>query len=282
MGLPVSREAAPIPGSAQDAPRVWQMNTGTPQRIVCLSAESADWMARIGAWKRVVGVTSHYRPEDADLPPVPRVGSFASVDVDRVLALRPDLVFLFSDVQAGVASRLISAGCAVFATNPRTLAEVERSLAMMARVVGDAAGAEPWLEEFARRLAPRAPLRRRVRVYFEEWDNPLISGIGWVSEMIERAGGQDVFACLHGRPRARDRVVTPEAVRAADPEVILACWCGKPTVVEQIVSRPGWEEITAVRNGAVFPVRPELFLQPGFRLVEGYQLLRWILESVAA
>lgn len=257
------------------------MNTGIPQRIVCLSAESADWLARIGAWKQVVGVTRHFEPGQ-ELPPVPTVGGFAAVQVEKLLALRPDLVILFSDVQAGLASRLVSAGCTVFVTNPRTLAEVELSLAMLSRLVGNPPGAAMWLEEFARRLAPRSPLRRRVRVYFEEWDNPMITGIGWISDMIERAGGEDVFAKLGVRARAADRVVTPDQVREADPEVILACWCGKPTVVEQIVSRPGWENISAVRHGAVFPVKPELFLQPGFRLVEGYELLRWILESVAA
>lgn len=251
-----------------------------PRRIVCLSAESADWLARLGAWERVVGVTAFYRPTP-DLSPKPRVGGFSSVNVESILALEPDLVIVFSDVQAGVAARLIAEGCNVYALNPRRLEEVEASLGQLARMVGAGAEGERLLGEFRERMRARPPLPRRVRVYFEEWDNPCIAGIGWISEMIERAGGEDVFGELARRKGARDRMVTTEAVRAADPEVIMASWCGKPTVVEQILDRPGWSEVTAIRRRAVFAVEPEMFLQPGYRLVDGYELLRRVLESAA-
>lgn len=251
-----------------------------PQRIVCLSAESADWLARIGAWDRVVGVTAFYRPA-IGLAPKPRVGGFASANVDAVLSLGPDLVILFSDVQAGVAARLIAAGCTVFATNPRTLSEIEHTLAWLGWLVGEHHASEAWLRSFREQMSARAPLPRRIRVYFEEWDNPPIAGIRWISEMIERAGGRDVFADLAQHRQASARTVTWQAIKEADPEVILASWCGKPTIVEQILSRPGWDQITAVRRGAVYAVDPEFFLQPGYRLVEGLELLRRILESAA-
>jgi iron complex transport system substrate-binding protein len=251
-----------------------------PNRIVCLSVEVADWLARIGAWDRVAGVTAYYRvPEQ--LPLKPRVSGFSSANLEAILRLRPDLVILFSDVQADLAAQLVRRGCAVLVTNPRSLREVEETLGMLSRLVLKGVEGLHWLEEFRRRMQPCPPLPRPVRVYFEEWDEPLISGIAWISEMIERAGGQDIFAALRDRPRAADRVVRPEQVRAADPDLILASWCGKPTVVEQILARPGWESISAVRRRAVYAVDPEGFLQPGYRLVEGYAVLRRLLEQTA-
>lgn len=254
------------------------MNRHRPERIVCLSAEAADWLARIGAWDRVVGVSAFFQCPDG-LPPKPRVGGFSSANVEAVLALRPDLVILFSDVQADLAARLIRCGCTVHVTNPRTLTDVEQTLATLTRLVDGGERGMACLEEFRRRMQPYPPLPRRVRVYFEEWDEPPISGIAWISEMIERAGGEDVFAGFRSRGRASDRTVELRQIQAADPELILASWCGKPTSVDRILTRPGWETLAAVQHRAVHAVPPEIFLQPGYRLVEGYTLLRRLLEA---
>ena len=184
--------------------------TRAPQRVVCLSAESADWLWRIGAWDNVVGVTSCFTPA-ADVPPKPPVSSFSTARFDEIVALKPDLVITFSDVQAALAAELIKRGLTVFATNQRTIAEIEATLALLGRVVGREAEAEQRLREFRERLAPVESCVR-PRVYFEEWNDPFISGIAWISELIQRAGGEDIFADLQECRAASQRVVTSEQV----------------------------------------------------------------------
>lgn len=251
----------------------------TPQRIVCLSAEAADWLCRLGVWDQVVGVTAFFtQPPDA--PPKPRVSGFSSGNLEEITRLSPDLIITFSDVQAAVAAELIRRGCQVIATNQRTLAETEATLALLARVVDHEAEAEAWLQKFRTQLAASEMLPEAVRVYFEEWNNPLVTGIGWVSELIERAGGCDVFAALRDQRSAANRVVQPEQVRAADPEIIFTSWCGKPLSRSAIISRPGWNQITAVRTGQIFEIPARDILQPGFRLVYGFERIKEILHSV--
>jgi iron complex transport system substrate-binding protein len=244
-----------------------------PERIVCLSAESADWLWRIGAWDSVVGVTAFFtQPQDA--PAKPRVSGFSTGRVDEIIELHPDLVITFSDVQASLAAELIKAGLPVFATNQRTLAEIESTLQMLGRVVGHELESERLLKEFRLRLAPVAPKGTRPRVYFEEWNDPFITGIAWVSELIERAGGEDVFAHLRTKRAASQRVISSRQVFKADPEIILASWCGKPVKPAEISSRPGWPEVAAVRAGRIDEVLGEDILQPGFRLIQGYERLK--------
>lgn len=243
-----------------------------PQSIVCLSAEAADWLWRLGAWERVAGVTSYFAVP-ADAPVRPRVSGFSSANLDQITRLNPDLVITFSDVQAGIAGALVNRGVPVLATNQRTLAEIEATLALLARTVGCEAAGEKLLCEFREKLAPVAA-EIRSRVYFEEWNDPLITGIAWVSELIERAGGDDVFAELRDRPAAPNRVVTAEQVLRADPEIIFASWCGKPFRPGEIVARPGWENLTAVREHRIYEIPGADILQPGFRVVYGYQQLK--------
>ncbi len=247
-----------------------------PQRIVCLSAEAADWLWRIGAWDRVAGVTVFFQ-QPPDAPAKPRVSGFNSANLTQIEALNPDLVIAFSDVQAHLAAELIRRGFPVLATNQRTLAETESTLALLARTVNH--DAERWLRELHEGLAPVETILRRPRVYFEEWNEPLISGIGWVSELIERAGGEDIFARLRSRCAASDRVVLSAQVCAANPEIIIASWCGKPMDGADIVSRQGWGQIAAVRNGRIHEIPGEDILQPGFRLVHGYERLKAIIAS---
>jgi iron complex transport system substrate-binding protein len=248
----------------------------TPQRIVCLSAEAADWLWRIGAWSNVVGVTAFFTlPPNASLKP--RVSGFSTARLQEIEALNPDLVITFSDVQADFAAELIKHGFPVLATNQRTLAETEATLSLLGRVVGREAESDRLLAEFRERLTPVAQGANRPRVYFEEWDDPLISGIGWVGELIERAGGVDIFPELRKHRAAKDRAVSPEQVCRANPEIILASWCGKPVQAAAISSRPGWPEIAAVRAKRIFEIPGEDILQPGFRLVKGYERLKEII-----
>jgi iron complex transport system substrate-binding protein len=181
------------------------MSSLVPQRIVCLSAEAADWFWRLGVWDSVVGVTTYFE-QSPGIAPKPRVSGFSSANLTPILQLEPDLVVTFSDVQAGLAAQLISRGQAVLATNQRTLAEIESTLALLARVVKREDVGEILLNDFRARLTPVAAPPRRPRVYFEEWDEPFITGIAWASELIERAGGVDVFAELRTCRAAADRV----------------------------------------------------------------------------
>jgi iron complex transport system substrate-binding protein len=246
---------------------------GVPQRIVCLSAEAADWLWRFGAWEQVVGVTAFFTPPP-DAARKPRVGGFNSANLEQITNLQTDLVITFSDVQAKLAGELVRRGLPVLATNQRTLAEIEHTLALLARVVGREEKGEACLREFRERLAPVEASENKPKVYFEEWNEPLISGIAWVSELIERAGGQDIFPELRERRSARERVVTPEQVRAANPDLIIASWCGRTVAPDFIARRAGWSEINAVRNGRIHEILSEDILQPGFRLVYGYERLK--------
>ncbi len=252
--------------------------TRPPRRIVCLSAEAADWLWRIGAWDDVIGATAYFtHPTDA--PPKPRVSSFSTARFDEIIALEPDLVVTFSDVQASLSAELIKRGLPVLATNQRTLAEIEATLALLGRVVRRETEAEQLLGEFRARLAPVERVANRPRIYFEEWNDPLISGIGWVGELIDRAGGDDIFPHLKSRRAAPERVVTSEDVCRANPKIIFASWCGKPVHAHEIVSRPGWDQIDAVSANRIHEIPSEDILQPGFRLVHGYELLKRIIAA---
>ncbi len=252
-----------------------------PKRIACLSAESADWLWRIGAWEKVVGVTAYFtQPENA--PIKPRVSGFSSANVSEILRLNPDFVITFSDVQAKLAAELIQRGLNVFATNQRTLAETETTLSLVARMADRESEGEMWLNQFRERLAPVENVIRRPRVYFEEWNEPFITGIAWVSELIERAGGEDIFSESQTKRAAPERVVSPEQICQANPEIIFASWCGKPVQAAEIAARPGWENLAAVRKNRIHEIFGEDILQPGFRLVHGFKRMKEIIGLASA
>jgi iron complex transport system substrate-binding protein len=250
-----------------------------PQRIVCLSAEAADWLWRIGAWENIVGVTVYFT-QPANAPPKPRVSGFSSANLDEITKLNPDLIITFSDVQTKLAAELIQRGFSVLATNQRTLMEIENTLALLARIVNRECEGENLLTEFRKRLAPVKNVAHRPRVYFEEWNAPLISGIAWVSELIERAGGEDIFANLRIKRAAPERVVSAEQVWRANPELIFASWCGEPVQADEIAARPGWENMVAVREKRIHEMPGEDILQPGFRLVHGYEHMKRLLAEI--
>jgi iron complex transport system substrate-binding protein len=249
-----------------------------PQRIVCLSAEIADWLWRLGAWDCVAGVTAFFTaPPEAS--PRPRVSGFSSGNIAEIIKLQPELVVTFSDVQAELAATLIKHGLPVLATNQRTLAETEATLALVARIVQREAEGETLLHEFRQRLAPVENTRRRPRVYFEEWNEPFITGIAWVSELIERAGGDDIFPEQRNCRAAAQRAVTSGHILAASPEIIFASWCGERVCPKTIQERPGWTRLPAVRAQRVFEIPGEDILQPGFRLVYGFERIKEIIEA---
>ena len=240
--------------------------TSPPSRIVCLTEETVETLYLLGEEDRICGVSGYAVRPPRVRREKPRVSAFTSADIPKILALEPDLVFTFSDLQADIVAALIRAGVAVHAFNQRTVAGILDMIRMVGAIVGVPDRADALARGYERGLDTlRETSRRRPRptVFFEEWDEPLISGIGWVSELIEIAGGTDVFGHLGLRPAAKDRIVTADAVIVAAPDVILASWCGKKVRPERISSRAGWGAIPAVQNERIFEIKSPLILQPG-------------------
>jgi iron complex transport system substrate-binding protein len=250
-----------------------------PERIVCLTEETVETLYLLGQKSRIVGVSGYaVRPRRVRRDK-PRVSAFSSADVPGIMALEPDLVLCFSDLQAGIAAALMREGVTVLGFNQRDVAGILAMIRSLGALTGCADRAEALARGYEARLADLAEARRgkpRPRVYFEEWDEPMISGIGWVSELIGIAGGEDVFADLAREKSARDRIVRSDQVIEAAPDVILASWCGKKVRPERIAARPGWENIPAVAQGRIIEIKSPLILQPGpAALTEG-------LDAIAA
>ena len=237
-----------------------------PSRIVCLTEETVETLYLLGEQDRIVGVSGYaVRPPQVRREK-PRVSAFTSADMPKILALEPDLVLTFSDLQATIAADLIRAGIAVHAFNQRDIAGILAMIRTLGALVGAVAKAEELAAGYEQRLAAIAATakdRVRPKVYFEEWDEPMISGIGWVSELIEIAGGTDAFPALRYSKAAKDRIVSSEAVIAAAPDIILASWCGKKVVTDKIKRRPGWDAIPAVHDNRIVEIKSPLILQPG-------------------
>jgi iron complex transport system substrate-binding protein len=237
-----------------------------PERIVCLTEETVETLYLLGADARIVGVSGYAVRPPRVRREKPRVAAFTSADIPKILSLEPDLVLTFSDLQAEIVRELVRAGVAVHAFNQRDLAGILAMIRALGALVGVPEKADALardLERRVERIARATSPLPRPRVWFEEWDEPLISGIGWVSELVEVAGGRDVFPELAREKSARDRIVPPERVIAAAPEVILASWCGKKVRPERIAARPGWQAIPAVRTGRLHAIPSPLILQPG-------------------
>jgi iron complex transport system substrate-binding protein len=255
-----------------------------PERIVCLTQETVETLYLLGAADRIAGISGYVvRPARARREK-PRIGGFSTADIDRIEALEPDLVLAFSDVQADIAAQLVRRGIAVHVFNQRTVAGILDMIATVGALVGEVDGAAALIATLsdgldqARERAAKLP--RRPKVFFEEWDDPLISGIGWVSELIEIAGGDDVCAELASRKAARERIVAPETVVARRPDIILASWCGKKFVPERVRARPGFAALPAVRSGALHDIKAPLILAPGpAALTDGLAAIQAIVEG---
>ena len=252
-----------------------------PSRIVCLSAEAVEILYRLDCGERIVGITG-FAVEPPEARRKPRVSGFSTVNYDKIDALEPDLVITFSDVQAAAARELIGRGHVVLATNQRSLLDIFDTISLMGGVTGQRKQAQRLVEAMRREIwrdHDGLSTRQQPKVYFEEWDEPLISGIRWISELIEAAGGCDIFPELRGRSRASDRVVAAEEVIHRRPEIIVASWCGKKVNLSAICQRSGWEAIPAVRNGRVHEIKSAQILQPGPSLLKGLAQLRQIIQA---
>jgi iron complex transport system substrate-binding protein len=238
-----------------------------PERIVCLTEETVETLYLLGEDRRIVGISGYVvRPPRARREK-PRVSAFTSADIPKILDLKPDLVLTFSDLQADIAAALIRHGVDVHAFNQRTIAEILDMIRMLGSLVGAPERAVQLADELAAGIAAAgqraATLSHRPKVYFEEWDDPMISGIGWVSELIEAAGGIDVFADRAFRKSAKDRIVTAADVIAREPDIIIGSWCGKKFRPEKVVQRPGFDRVPAVWRNALAEIKSPLILQPG-------------------
>jgi iron complex transport system substrate-binding protein len=237
-----------------------------PSRIVCLTEETVETLYLLGEEDRIVGVSGYAVRPTRVRREKPRVSAFISADIPKILALQPDLVLAFSDLQAAIVADLVCAGVAVHVFNQRDIAGILAMIRTLGALVGAADRADHLARQYEQRLQAIAAVARpspRPKVYFEEWDDPLISGIGWVCELIEIAGGEDTLPGLRLQQAAKDRIISPDLVRDAMPDVILASWCGKKVVPDRIRQRPGWRDIPAVRNGRIVEIKSPLILQPG-------------------
>ena len=256
-----------------------------PSRIVCLTEETTETLYLLGEGHRVVGVSGYtVRPPEARRKP--RVSAFISAKYDRIESLQPDLILAFSDLQADITCELVKRGYPVLAFNQRSISEILQMIRMLGALVGCAERAHALAANLELELdsirAAATRLPARPRVYFEEWDDPLISGIRWVEELVEVAGGNPIFPELREARLGRDRVVSSQAVIDRQPDVIVASWCGKAVRPGKIASRPGWQEIPAVRGRHIYEIKSSYILQPGpASLTEGVHQLHRIVARVS-
>lgn len=257
------------------------------ERIVCMTEETTETLYALGEERRIVGISGFtVRPPRARREK-PKVSAFTSAKIDRILALEPDLVLGFSDLQADIAAELVRHGIAVHIFNQRSVAGILRMIRMLGGMIGCAARTEAYVGELfagverVRAAADRIPVRPKV--YFEEWDNPHISGIRWVSELIGIAGGDDCFPELAAESLAKNRIIADDAeIIRRQPDIVIGSWCGKKFRAERVAERSGWHAVPAVKNGDLFEVKSSLILQPGpAALTDGLQELSRIIQAWA-
>ncbi|AFE11175.1 putative ABC transporter periplasmic substrate-binding protein [Corallococcus coralloides DSM 2259] len=256
-----------------------------PRRVVCLTEETTEVLYRIGAGDLVVGVSGFtVRPPEARKKP--RVSSFLDANFERILELKPDLVLGFSDLQADIGRELCKRGVPVYLFNQRSLAEILQAVRLTGALVGRAEGAEALAVELEKNLERHSDaaqsLPKRPRIFFEEWHEPLISGIRWCSELVEVVGGVDVCQESRASQGAKGRIFDPEEVAKRDPEGVIASWCGRKAKREKIASRPGWSGVRAVVDDQLYEVRSSYILQPGpAALSDGVDQLARIVAAIA-
>ena len=257
-----------------------------PKRIICLTEETTETLYLLGEGDRVIGISGYtVRPPEAREKP--KVSSFLHARYEKIEALQPDLILAFSDLQADITNDLVKRGYPVFTFNQRSVAEILQMIRVLAGIVGAAdkgealaASLERGLEDMRERAAT---LPRRPKVFFEEWYDPLISGIRWTEELVRIAGGEPIFPELEHASLAQDRIVSSEQVIARQPDIIIGSWCGKPVRSARIAARPGWDAVPAVRNGHIYEVKSTYILQPGpAALTEGVRQLHDVIRRVVS
>lgn len=256
-----------------------------PSKIICLTEETVETLYLIGRSDLIAGVSKYVeRPPEAKTNH-PQVSQFVRSDIELIVSMAPDLIIGFSDIQKDIARELIGRGLNVFVTNQRSLTEILNQILLLGRLVGESAKTEALVEGFKLKLENQRKIsagRTKVRVYFEEWDHPRLSGIQWVSELIEACGGENIFKHKTGS-LAAEREVSDEEVIALNPDVIIGCWCGKKVKVESFAQRPGYQLVKAIQKNHVYEVDPAVFLQPGPALfVDGLSQMSQLLQKVSA
>ena len=257
-----------------------------PRRIVCLTEETTETLYLLGEGDRVVGISGYtVRPPEARQKP--KISSFLHARYEKIEALQPDLILAFSDLQAEITNDLVKRGYPVFTFNQRSVAEILQMIRVLAGIVGVPEKGHALVAQLERGLDAirdsAKSLPRRPKVFFEEWYDPLISGIRWTEELVALAGGEPIFPELEHASLAKDRIVTSEQVIARAPEIIIGSWCGKPVRKERITSRPGWQDIPAVRTGHIYEVKSTYILQPGpAALTEGVSRVHDVIRRAAA
>jgi len=257
-----------------------------PSRIVCLTEETTETLYLLGEGHRVVGVSGYtVRPPEARQKP--KVSSFLHARYEKIEALEPDLILAFSDLQAEITNDLVKRGYAVFTFNQRSVAEILQMVRVLGGIVGVSEKAETLANTLSAGLdeirARAATLPRRPKVFFEEWYDPLISGIRWTEELVQIAGGVPIFPELAEAGLAKDRIVTGEEVILRSPDVIIGSWCGKPVRPAKIAARPGWHEVPAVKNGHIYEVKSPFILQPGpAALTEGVRQIHAVIRRAVS
>lgn len=252
-------------------------------KIICLTEETVETLYLLGAEALIQGVSQYVeRPAEAR-GKHPVVTQFIRSDIDQIVQMKPDLVIGFSDIQKDIARELIGRGIAVFVTNQRSLQEILQQVLLLGRLIGKEAEAQLLVNKFQSKLdaiREQGHSLPKVKVYFEEWDHPRLSGIQWVSELIEACGGMNIFAHKTGS-LAAERTVSDEEVIEANPDLILGCWCGKKVKVESFAQRAGYSQVRAIQTGQVLEVDPAVFLQPGPALfVDGLDQMFSIFQRV--
>lgn len=254
-----------------------------PQRIVCLTTETVEVLYLLGEQDRIVGISGFTTRPAIARKEKPKISAFTSANIEKILALQPDLVLCFSNLQADIAAALIKAGCQVHVFNQRSLDETLQMILTVGDLVGASDKAKQLVEGYQSQLdAARlqaAKLPRKPKVYFEEWDAPMMCSIRWAAELIEAAGGEDCFPELSQFHSARDRQVTADQVLAKQPDIIIGSWCGKKFQPEKVKARPGWQVMPAVRDGHLYEIKSVDILQPGPALFsEGLPQLQSIIQ----
>jgi len=258
-----------------------------PRRIVCLVEEPTEVLYALGEQDRIVGISGFtVRPPQARKEK-PKVSAFTSAKIEPILALKPDLAIGFSDIQADIAAELVRRGVEVWISNHRSVAGILDYVRRLGAMVGAAAKAEAYADQLERGVeavaAKAAAFPVRPRVYFEEWDEPRISGIQWVAELVRIAGGDDIFPELAAESLAKHRILAnDEAILARDPQIVFGSWCGKKFQPGTVAARPGWDGVSAVREGQLFEIKSPIILQPGpAALTDGLaemhaRIARWV------
>ena len=257
-----------------------------PSRIICLTEETTEVLYLLGEQDRIVGISGFtQRPPEARKVK-PKVSAFIDADIPAIEALKPDLILAFSDIQADITRELVKRGHNVYTFNQRSIAEILQAICLIGSLVGRQLDAEALVGRLQANLdrvrEESRRLPKRPRVYFEEWPDPMISGIRWVSELVEIAGGADILEELSHGSLAKQRFVDPDVVLAADPDVIVASWCGKKVKHSQIVAREGWEQVKAIRSKHLYEIDSTVILQPGpASLTDGLDALARIVRAAA-